>query len=825
MSFFKKNNKDNLKVSLKVAKTVQDTIPYKKVHEKESLIEINDNEFARTYLLEDINFSTAKEEDQIEIFVKYQSLINSLPHNVRFQISIINKNIDKKEFRDNVLMKYKHDSLDAYRKEMNDIVTDKISEGKNNLIKQKLITISLVSEDVKQAEINFREIDKRVIEGVRDLQLSRGSSKVRALRIEEYLEIIHDIYNIDYSGQFNEVKTIDGKESYAFTFENMQRMGLTTKDLVGPESFQFKFGYFKSGEKYGRALYINKLPSYLGTKFINSISGNEENQIVSLSFEPLLQGDAVKMIKGHIAAINAQRIEKQKRGAKAGYDADLVSVDLLEASDHANEFLRDMQSRNQKLYYMTGVIVIFADSEEELDQATRNLTNIASSYLVDIKRLNNQQEQGFSQAMPLARNDIKVRRTVNSEAAAVFMPFDTEELSDPKGLYYGVNATSRNLLMYNRKNAQNQNGFVLGVPGSGKSFISKIEMTSVLLNTNDDIIIIDPESEYGGLAEMLGGSVVPISIGSDNYVNPFDMLDGYSGDDTADPIAAKTDFITSIVETIVADKYTGLSAIQKSIIDRTVKATYEPYIEKLNQIDKKSLTEDQYNQYCREISPTFIDFRNILMSQKEAEARQMAISIEQYTIGSLNIFAKRTNVDNTNRFTVYDISNVGSNMMPLAMTVLMDSIWNRILENRNKGKSTWIYIDEIYLMFKDEASVSLLEAMWKRARKYGGIPSGITQNVEDLLATKAAQNMLSNCEFVLMMNQAPLDREKLAPLLNISETQLSYITNSESGHGLLYTGTATIPFVNQFPHDTELYKVMTTKLSEITEYKKKEELE
>lgn len=814
--FKKKENKRN---DWKINRTVQDTIPYHKVHEKEDLIETEEKEFSRAYLLDDLNFSTSKREDQELMHGNYQNLLNSFPVNVRVQITVINKSIDKNVFKKDVLMEYVKDGLDEYREEYNQMLVNKMEEGKNNLIHQRFLVASTTAENAKEAFAIFRQVDSVVSTGVKKIG-GLSAAKSTPLSAPEYLEVLHDIYNPKLAGQFNQIRNIDGERVKGFSFGTMVQNGLTTKDLIAPDSFEFKANHFKVGETYGRVYYINKLPSSISPRVLSELAANEVSQIISLTYTQMGQDVAVKTVERHITAINAERIEKQKKGSRAGYDGDLIGHSLVDEVESSKRFLSDMSSRNQKLFLLTGTMIIFADSEEELDKFSGVLNNIARRFLIEIKPLRFQQEQGLSQTLPLARKDVFVERTMNTESSAAFMPYDTQEFSHENGRYYGVNATSNNLVIYDRKTAANQNGFILGVSGSGKSFIAKAEMVNVMLDTEDDIVVIDPEAEYGALAERLGGAVVPISLGSGNHINPLDMADDYG--DGRDPIPEKSDFITQIVETMVGDKYSGLSSVEKSIIDRAVKSIYAPYFEKLELFDKKSVSSDDYNTYRRSITPTLSDLRNELNSSGEMEGKRLALSIEQYTEGSFNLFAKKTNVSNNDRFVVYDINSIGRTIKPLAMMIIMDAIWNRILENRDKGKNTWIYIDEIYLMFDSEESTLLLQAMWKRARKYGGINTGITQNVEDLLQSSAASTMLSNSEFVIMMNQSTLDRENLIGLLNISETQSSYITAAEPGQGLLYTGKAIVPFINKFPKDTELYKVMTSNNEEVAQYKAEE---
>ena len=576
----------------------------------------------------------------------------------------------------------------------------------------------------------------------------------------------------------------------------MRKLGLSTKDCIGPMSFKFEKDYMMIGDKYARALFLSDLPTFLTDNILAELTNTDCNMLTTLNYESIQQDKALRIVQNQMININANVIDKQKRASKAGYSTDLISPELTKAQSEANELLQDLTSKNQKMFLLTIVIVHFADTLEELNKHTEIISSTARKFICRVRVLHYQQENGLNSALPLCNNQLHIKRTLTTESTSIFMPFSSQELMQKEGLYYGLNAVSRNLILLNRKASKNANGFILGTPGSGKSFSAKREMLNVLLNTNDDVIVIDPEREYGPMAEMLGGEVVRIAAGSKYHLNPMDLDSDYADED--DPITLKSDFILSLCESVVGGRY-GLDPIQRSIIDRCCRLVYAEYVQDFNPAKL----------------PTLLDFQNLLEAQPEREAREIAIALEIYTRGSLDIFAHHTNVNNTGRFVIYDIKDIGNNIKTMAMLIVLDSIWNRIIQNRKKGKRTWFYIDEIYLLFTNETSATFLQQLYKRARKWGGVPTGITQNVEDLLRSETARTMLSNCEFIQMLNQAPLDRAELAHLLNISNTQLSYITNSASGEGLIYTGSSIVPFVDKFPTDTLMYKAMTTKVDEM----------
>ena len=803
---------------LKVPRTVADTIPYFAVYPDNGIIETKPHVFTKSYLLQDINYQIAKDEEQFDMFMKFGQLLNSFDPTVNVEITINQKNINMEDFEAQTMLPLQDDALDPLRIERNEMMRKKISEGKNSLVKEKYLTVSVTADTLDDAERTFVRLDRDIASHVKKI----GKSDATPLTTVQRLETLHDIYNIGSESLFGNNMVMEKKEdgtveySFApekFRFDIMSRMGLTTKDVIGPSEFMFKSDYGTVGDSYFRALYIRQMPTFLTDKVLDNLTNTECNMITSLHYEPVDGEKSQKMIRNKMTNLNASMVDKQKKATKAGYSPDLISPELKKAQEETDQLLDDINSKNQKIFFVTLVIVHFAATKEQLDSDTKAIQAIGKTMVLDIKPLKSQQENGLNSALPLAYNQLAIKRTLTTESASIFMPFVNQELQDRKGgMYYGNNAVSHNLIMMNRRNCKNGNGFIFGTPGSGKSMSAKQEMMTVLLSSPDTVVVIDPEGEYYPMAEMLGeetGEVIRIAAGSDVHINPFDIdMDADSKDD---PMAIKSDFIVSLCETAVAGQF-GLAPTQRSIIDRCVRKVYEPYLSSRN---------PETGEYDKNKLPTLKDFYSYLRQQSGYDAMQLADSLEIYVTGSLDLFAYRTNVEYHKRFVVFDIKDVGATMKSMALLVVLDNIWNRIVSGRKEGRYTWFFIDEIYLLFKTPSSAEFLRNLYKRARKYYGLPTGITQNVSDLLEDDTARTMISNCEYIQMLNQAPLDRGQLAELLNISDSQLEFVTNSDPGQGLIYNGNVIVPFVNKLPKDTKEYQAMTTKPDEVKDREKR----
>jgi type IV secretory pathway VirB4 component len=594
---------------------------------------------------------------------------------------------------------------------------------------------------------------------------------------------------------------MDGNESFRFDWKWLVASGLSTKDFIAPSSFEFREGRtFKTGGKYGAVSFLQILAPELNDRVLADFLDMESNLLITMHIQSVDQTKAIKTIKRKITDLDKMKIEEQKKAVRSGYDMDIIPSDLATYGGEAKKLLADLQSRNERMFLMTFLVMNTADSKQQLENIAFQASGIAQKHNCTLVRLDFQQEQGFMSSLPLGLNQIGIQRSLTTSATAIFVPFTTQELFQSSGeaLYYGLNALSNNLIMVDRKKLKNPNGLILGTPGSGKSFSAKREITNIFLITTDDIIICDPEAEYYPLVNRLNGQVVKISPTSTDYVNPMDINLNYSEEEN--PLSLKSDFILSLCELIVGGKE-GLQPVEKSIIDRCVRLIYTDYL--ADPVPEKM--------------PILEDLYNALENQGEKEAQHIRAALEIYVTGSLNVFNHRTNVDITNRLVCFDIKELGKQLKKLGMLVVQDQVWNRVTINRAEKRATRYYMDEFHLLLKEEQTAAYSVEIWKRFRKWGGIPTGITQNVKDLLSSREVENIFENSDFIYMLNQASGDRLILAKQLNISSHQLSYVTQSGEGEGLLFYGNVILPFADKFPKDTELYRIMTTKLTEITD--------
>ena len=552
--------------------------------------------------------------------------------------------------------------------------------------------------------------------------------------------------------------------------------------------------YFKLGERYGRVRFLKEYASYIKDSMVAELTDLNRNLMMSIDVVPVPTDEAVREAENRLLGVETNATNWQRRqNANNNFSAQLP-YDIEQQRKEMKEFLDDLTTRDQRMMFTVLTMVHTADTKEQLDNDTEALLTTARRHMCQFGILKFQQLDGLNTALPFGVRKIDSFRTLTTESLAVFNPFRVQDVQHTNGIYYGQNVISKNMIVADRRQLLNGNEFILGVSGGGKSFTAKGEILNQVLVGDADVIIIDPEREYAPLVRALGGEIINISATSPTHINAMDMTREYG--DGANPVILKSEFIMSLCEQLIGGS--NLGAVQKSIIDRCTAAVYRSY---------------QQNDYTGAV-PTLQDFRAELIKQPEPEAQEIALSIELFTNGSLNTFAKRTNVDTDNRLICYDILDLGKQLMPIGMLVVLDSILNRITANRAKGKNTFIFIDEIYLLFQHEYSANFLFTLWKRVRKYGAYATGITQNVDDLLQSHTARTMLANSEFNIMLNQAPTDRIELAKLLNISDNQLSYITNVGAGHGLIKVGSSLIPFANKFPKNTKLYKLMTTKPGE-----------
>lgn len=758
-----------------VPKTVQKTLPYQKIV-YDCIFRIDDSHFSKTYRFDDINYSIAKQEDQEAIFLGYCAVLNSLDTGADMQITVYNNRVNKAKFNDMVLLKHKGDGFDRYIDVYNQMLTEKMEQGQNGIIRSKFLTVTVQAADEDAARVKFSSIDVEIVNAFKKL-----GSETRPMTANERVALLKDIFR----GADIEIPELTEKD-----FKRK-----ADRAYCCPDYLEFKKDYFMWGDKYARTMFIKDMPASLKDCLLTDILGTNLDVMVTVNVAPVDPYKALKIVQHQLTSMQANKLQAEKKALQSGYTADVINQDLKHSLQEAEELLDDLRSKNQKMFLDNIIIMVTAADIDELNANTETIEAVVRKHICSLSTLYYQQEKGLQSVLPVGNCTLKIRRTLTTESTAVLLPFSAKEISQKNGMYYGLNALSNNMILFSRLNLKNPNGFILGSPGSGKSFAAKREMLNVFLATDDDIIIIDPESEYASLVAALNGETIYVSPASGNHINPLDMSKDYSDDES--PLTMKSDFILSFCECLVGKQ--GLSAKERGIIDRCLTQTYGEYLQ----------------TFDKEKTPTLMDFYETLKAQPEPEAQGLALSFELYIKGNLNMFAHQTNVDTNNRVVSYDIKDLGKQLKTLGMLIVLDYVWNRITLNRAKGKRTWIYMDEIYLLFANEYSANFLFELYKRARKWGGVPTGITQNVEDLLKSETARSMLSNTDFVMMLNQATSDRVQLAKLLNISDNLLTFVTNSDSGQGLICCGGSIIPFKDKFPHN-ELYDLMTTKLEEVS---------
>lgn len=759
----------------RVPHSVQQAIPVDRIT-KDGIFQCG-RRYSKTFGFSDINYSVASEEEQKAMFLGWAAVLNSIDEHASAKITICNCPLDRQEFENSILIALKNDGLNPYRKEYNRMLRDK-AMSQSGRVQQRYMTISEECKDLAQA----RDFFARTLPGMYK-QFGRLSSRCTEFDAADRLRILYDFYR-------------DGEEPLGrFDLEEWMRKGQNFKDSICPESLEFERDCFRMGDRYGRVLFLREYANYISDTMVSELCGMERDLILSLDVTPVPMDEAVRRVERLLLGVEKNIADHSRRQNDAGNYSAVVPYEMEQQRKELREFLGDLTARDQRMMLGTLTIVHVADSKQKLDSDTEVLKTIARQKRCDLGTATFQQLDGLNTVLPYGVNRLDMQRTLTTESTAVFMPFQVQEVLHPGGLYYGQNSKSRNMILVNRKLLLNGNSYILGVSGSGKSFAAKKEIVNVMLATDADVMVIDPERENSPLVQALGGEIIRISAESPNHINAMDMNRNYA--DGADPVALKTLFLLSLCEQLVYPE--KLDARQKSLIDRCAQNVYRSYLK----------------HDCRGPVPTLMDFHTELKHQPESEAQKVALAVELYATGTLNTFAKPTNVDVHNRLVCYDIKDLDRQLTPVGMLVVLDNIFNRITQNREQGRNTFIFIDEIYLMFQNEYSANFLSTLWKRVRKYGAFCTGITQNVEDLLQSHTARSMLANSEFIVMLKQAATDREQLARLLNISDVQLNYVTESDAGHGLIKVGASLIPFEDQFPKDTKLYKLMTTKPDEL----------
>ena len=748
----------------------------------DGICRVTDSYYTKTVQFQDINYQLNQNEDKTAIFDGWCDFLNYFDSSVRFQLSFVNMSANKDNYARYITISPQGDDFDSIRLEYTQMLQNQLARGNNGLIKTKYLTFGVEADGLKAAKPRLERIETDLLNNFKRLGVA-----AEPMNGMERLRLLHGMLHMDE------------QEPFRFSWDWLAPSGLSVKDFIAPSSFEFRTGRsFGIGRRIGCASFLQILAPELNDRMLADFLDMESSLIVSMHVQSVDQVKAIKTIKRKITDLQKMTIEEQKKAVRAGYDMDIIPSDLATYGTEAKKLLQDLQSRNERMFLLTFIVVNTAGSRQQLDNNVFQAASIAQKYNCQLTRLDFRQEEGLMSSLPLGLNQIEIQRGLTTSSVAIFIPFTTQELfqDGKEALYCGLNALSNNLIMVDRKRLKNPNGLILGTPGSGKSFAAKREIANVFLVTDDDIIICDPEAEYGPLVERLHGQVIKISPTSPHYINPMDLNLNYSDDEN--PLSLKSDFILSLCELIVGGK-DGLMPVEKTIIDRCVRMVYRDYL----------------SDPVPENMPILEDLYNELRRQEEKEAQYIATALEIYVSGSLNVFNHRTNINIANRIVSFDIKELGNQLKKIGMLIVQDAVWNRVTVNREAHKSTRYYIDEMHLLLREEQTAAYTVEIWKRFRKWGGIPTGITQNVKDLLSSREVENIFENSDFILMLNQASGDRQILAKQLNISPHQLSYVTHSGEGEGLLFYGNVILPFVDRFPRG-ELYDLLTTKPQEQT---------
>ena len=807
MNPFKKKESDNLKIpqhlsraeqeQIKgiienarrdggVPKSAQQSIPFQRMF-PDGICRVSDNYYTKTIQFQDINYQLAQQEDKTAIFEEWCSFLNFFDSSVRFELSFMNMSTDKESFEKSIQITSRKDGFDNVRSEYSQMLKGQLARGNNGLTKTKYITFGINASSMKEAKPKLLHVETNL-----QNNFKRIGVQSKALNGKERLQLMHAMFHMG-----------EPDEKFAFDWKWLVESGLSVKDFIAPSAFAFpKNRIFQMGSLYGGMSFLSITASDLSDRMLADFLDMESSLIVTMHIQSLDQNEAIKTVKHTITELDRSKIEEQKKAVRSGYDMDIIPSDLATYGKDAKSLLKELQSQNERMFLLTFLVMNTGKTEQELENNLFQASSIAQKHNCNLVRLDFQQEQGLMSSLPLAQNLIEIQRGLTTSSTAIFVPFTTQELfqNGQESLYYGLNALSNNLIMVDRKKLKNPNGLILGTPGSGKSFAAKREIANAFLSTEDDVIICDPEAEYAPLVTRFNGQVIKISPSSSQYINPMDINMNYSEEDN--PLALKADFILSLCELIIAGK-DGLLPVEKTVIDRCIHQIYQPY----------------FDNPVPENMPLLEDLYNALLNQDEKEAHHVATALEIYVSGSLNVFNHRTNVDINNRLVCYDIKDLGKQLKKIGMLVVQDQVWGRVTQNRSEGKSTRYYMDEFHLLLKEEQTAAYSVEIFKRFRKWGGIPTSITQNVKDFLASPESENIFENCDFIYMLNQAAGDRQILSKQLNISPHQLSYVTHSAEGEGLIFYGNVILPFVDRFPTDLELYRIMTTKLNEVAEQK------
>lgn len=777
-------------------KNVRESIPFRGIMPN-GIIETYPGTFTKTYKLNDVNFNILPDDEQMTIFKSYMEFLNSFNEKTRWEITIFNHEIDKRKTIEDIRIVPQRDGLNKYRQEMNAVYLDNLKKGNNSIRQDKYLTIAVDDNDAEHASRVLSKTDAVISQKIRRM----SKTETKPLTVKQRLKLLYTIYNQDSDYRLA-TGVVDGKEELNLNY--VEKIGLSVKDIIGPSGFDFSNGEtFKLGDTYAHAMYLEKVPAYLSTSFLSDLSDVQCNMLISATSEIINQEKAVKMVRNKLASIEARATAVTKRNGDDGVYTQLPP-DLERSQNAARSLLNDLTGRDQNLFYITFVIVVFSRSKEQLDENVRLVKEISGKHLCVVKPLKYQQEFALNTALPLCRNDLFVERLYTTESASVFIPYNAQEISQKNAIFYGLNQITKSMILLDRTTGDNYNGLIFGYAGSGKSFIAKLEMISVLLNKpNAQVFVIDPQGEYFPLAGALNGQIIRLAPGSRVYVNPLDLDISQDDEEEVDPITMKVDFILSMFD-IIMGKNRVLDAIYKGIIDKCIRKIYRPYIDELNRTGK---TCDVSR--CPTLSDLYQEL--IMLKSEKYEAGQLADYLYQFAVGSFDTFAHRTNVETNSKFIVYDTKRLGTGMKELGLHICTNDVWNRMIANSKKEIYTSFYIDEFHVLLESDSTTAFLRRVWKMARKWKGVPTGIMQNTEDLLKSADSRAIVNNTSMVIMLKAPLMDRQNLAELFNLSPAQLEFITESEPGHGLIYNGKCTVPFEFDFPRDTEIYKIITTK--------------
>mgnify|MGYP002302603918 FL=1 len=767
--------------------SAQDSIPYERMW-PDGICKVADGRYTKTIQFQDINYQLSQNEDKTAIFEGWCDFLNYFDSSIRFQLSFLNLAASQETFANSITIPAQGDDFDPIRVEYTQMLQNQLARGNNGLIKTKYLTFSIEADSIRSAKPRLERIETDVLNNFKRLGVA-----AEVLDGKARLAQLHAIFHMDEQAPFQ------------FEWDWLAPSGLSTKDFIAPSGFEFRTGkQFRMGKKYGAVSFVQILAPELNDRMLADFLDMESSLIVNLHIQSVDQVKAIKTVKRKITDLDRSKIEEQKKAVRAGYDMDIIPSDLATYGAEAKKLLQDLQSRNERMFLVTFLVLNTADNPRQLGNNIFQASSIAQKYNCQLTRLDFQQEEGLMSSLPLGLNQVEIQRGLTTSSTAIFVPFTTQELfqNGKEALYYGINALSSNLIMVDRKLLKNPNGLILGTPGSGKSFSAKREIANCFLLTSDEIEILDPEAEYAPLVERLHGQVIKISPTSTNYINPMDLNLDYSDDES--PLSLKSDFILSLCELIVGGRE-GLQPIEKTVIDRCVRLIYRDMALGIGD-GKPPLLQDLYEE---------------LLKQPEPEARRVATALELYCTGSLNLFNHPTNVNLNSRVVCIVLKGLGENLRKIAMHTTNEFVTAAVNANHKAGIATWCYFDEFHILLRDELTASYFVAVWKMLRKKGCVPSALTQNVKDLLASPAISNILDNTDFLILLSQAQSDRAILAKQLGISEHQLSYITHSNSGEGLLFYGNVTIPFVDRFPKG-EIYNLLTTRPEDMAHERKDE---